>query len=391
MAKEEKKIPPGSFNLLEDSVFGQGPEIIFEPEGSTGSVAAVKPKVEESDIDHQEGSGQPLNDEEKKAADLKAKADKEAADKLAAEEAAKKGKTNNSEEEEEEEGVSHIAVFASYLGDKGIVDFDPETFKDSEEGLVELVSNSINKGIEEYKASKPEEVQMFLDFVDNGGDPRKFHEVYYNQKSWEKFEVKDDNSAKIVIEEYLREIGEEDEEIQETIDTLEAGGILEKKAKAYLAKIQKFETDSKKQLLDQQKKFDAEQKLKAKEEYDSFKKDLYSKEEIQGFKLTPGVKDKLWNYITSVDKKTGLTPLQKHNQENTNAQYLYAYLAMNDWDLSKLAQKEKTKAHSELADKLRNFRDGRSKIKSGQSDNFGDQNKQGNFSAFKKVIENNQI
>lgn len=389
MAKEEKKNPQGSFNLLEDSVFGQGPEIIFEPEGSADSVESVKPKVEESKINYEEGSGEPLDEEDKKVVDLKAKTDKETAGELETEKAVKPKSEDTRIEEDE---VSHIAVFASYLGDKGIVDFDPETFKDSEEGLIELVSNSINKGIQEYKTSKSEEVQMFLDFVDAGGSPKKFHEVYYNQKSWENFEVRDDNTAKIVIEEYLRELGEEDEEIQETIETLEVGGILEKKAKTYLAKIQKFETDSKKQLLDQQKKFDADQKLKAKEEYDSFKKDFYSKEEIQGFKLTPVVKDKLWSYMTSIDKKTGLTPLQKHNQENTNAQYLYGYLAMNDWDLSKLAQKEKTKAHSELADKLRNFKDGRSKIKSGQSDSFGDQkDKQGNFSAFRKVIENNQI
>lgn len=39
---------------------------------------------------------------------------------------------------------------------------------------------------------------------------------------------------------------------------------------------------------------------------------------------------------------------------------MYAYLAMNDWDMSKLEVKVKNKVNSELASKLSNFKDGRS-------------------------------
>ena len=66
MVKEEKKeIPKGSFNLLEDSAFGQGADIIFEKEGATPTVEVVKPNVEESDVDHEDGTGIPVDEKAK--------------------------------------------------------------------------------------------------------------------------------------------------------------------------------------------------------------------------------------------------------------------------------------------------------------------------------------
>ncbi len=101
------------------------------------------------------------------------------------------------------------------------------------------------------------------------------------------------------------------------------------------------------------------------------------------------MKDNLWNFIMVPDK-AGKTGLQKHNETNENAQFLYAYLAMNEWDLSKLERQVKTKVNSDLASKLSNFKDGRSKLKSGQSDSFGDQRKN-NFSAFKQALNSGTI
>jgi len=173
------------------------------------------------------------------------------------------------------------------------------------------------------------------------------------------------------------------------LDTYEVSGILEKKAKVALNKLQAYEKSYQEQLIEAQKKYDAEQKVLAKKQYEEFKSNLYSKEEIQGFKLTPKMKDNLWNFIMVPDK-TGKTGLQKHNETNENAQFLYAYLAMNEWDLSKLERQVKTKVNSELASKLSNFKDGRSKLKSGQSDGFGDQRKN-NFSAFKQALNSGTI
>jgi len=383
MSTKNKEDKQGQVNLLKDSIFDDGTDIIFNADDTV-----IDDEVENNQDDvvsHDEITGEPTNEEEKKEPEKVAPTKKPV--KFEAKEV-----TKVEEEAVEEQHASQIAVVASFLGESGIVDYDPEKFEDSEEGLRTLVKDSISKGIDEYKKSKPEDIQLFLDFVDAGGDPRKFHEVYYNSTSWEKFEVKDDNSAKYVVEEYLRSRGDGEEEIKEKIEVFETGGILEKEAKRNLARLQKEELDNKATLLEHQKRYDDEQREMAKKEYEEFKKDFYSKEELNGFKLTPAVKDKLWGFMTSSDKKTGLTPLQKHNQENTNAQYLYAYLAMNNWNLETLLTKEKTKIHSELADKLRNStKDSRSKIKSGQQDSFTDEKTSSGFSLFRQALENNKI
>lgn len=374
--KEEKNLPANSFSLLDESVFGQGGDIVFMDENSP---IVETPKPDEGLENHDE-KGKPIEAEVKETV----KIEKDPKEIIIS-------KAEEKPEEKEKEEISQIAVVASWLGEKGIVDYNPEDFEDSEEGLAKIVTNTITKGIDSYKKSKPEDVQIFLDYVDAGGDPKKFHEIYYNQTSWADFKIEDEDDAKSVLETYLKEQGEEDSDIKQTLDVYETAGILEKKAIQALTKIQKAEVTYKEQLIEQQKKFDAEQKVKQKDEYEAFKKDLYSKEEIQGFKLTPAVKDKLWNYITVADRKTGLTGLQKHNQENSNSQFLYAYLAMNDWDINKLSAKITTKIHSELADKLRNSTtDSRSKIKSGQTDSFKDQSTSG-FSMFKKAVESGQI
>ena len=174
------------------------------------------------------------------------------------------------------------------------------------------------------------------------------------------------------------------------MDTYEVSGILEKKAKAALTKLQNAEKGYQEQVVEAQKKYDAEQKVLAKKQYEEFKEKLYAKEEIQGFKLTPKMKDNLWDFIMKPDK-TGKTGLQKHNETNENAQFMYAYLAMNDWDLTKLEKQVKNKVNSELASKLTNFKDGRSKIKSGQSDSFSQEKSTGNFSAFKQALNTGLI
>lgn len=40
----------------------------------------------------------------------------------------------------------------------------------------------------------------------------------------------------------------------------------------------------------------------AKKQYEDFKAKLYAKDEIQGFKLTPKMKDNLWDFIMKPDK-----------------------------------------------------------------------------------------
>lgn len=383
MSKENKDgTPLKEFNIL-DTPFGDGLEMEFTDDFKE-DVSVKNNMVEGANSDTEEVDEFSSNKEEpvkpKKEPTIK-KVEAELEEEV--EEVSKREPQQSSDE------ASSLKVFASWLGEQGLVDYNEESFEDSEDGLKTLVGATIEREVQNYKNSLPEDVHKLVEFVEAGGNPKDFMEAYYNNKSWGEYEVDSDAAQKVVLREYLRAQGEEDEDIEETLDTYEVSGILEKKAKVALNKLQAYEKSYQEQLIEAQKKYDAEQKVLAKKQYEDFKSNLYSKEEIQGFKLTPKMKDNLWNFIMVPDK-TGKTGLQKHNETNENAQFLYAYLAMNEWDLSKLERQVKTKVNSELASKLSNFKDGRSKLKSGQSDGFGDQRKN-NFSAFKQALNSGTI
>lgn len=383
MSKENKDgTPLKEFNIL-DTPFGDGLEMEFTDDFKE-DVSVKNNMVEGANSDTEEVDEFSSNKEEpikpKKEPTIK-KVEAELEEEV--EEVSKREPQQSSDE------ASSLKVFASWLGEQGLVDYNEESFEDSEDGLKTLVGATIEREVQNYKNSLPEDVHKLVEFVEAGGNPKDFMEAYYNNKSWGEYEVDSDAAQKVVLREYLRAQGEEDEDIEETLDTYEVSGILEKKAKVALNKLQAYEKSYQEQLIEAQKKYDAEQRVLAKKQYEDFKSNLYSKEEIQGFKLTPKMKDNLWNFIMVPDK-TGKTGLQKHNETNENAQFLYAYLAMNEWDLSKLERQVKTKVNSELASKLSNFKDGRSKLKSGQSDGFGDQRKN-NFSAFKQALNSGTI
>lgn len=383
MSKENKDgTPLKEFNIL-DTPFGDGLEMEFTDDFKE-DVSVKNNMVEGANSDTEEVDEFSSNKEEpvkpKKEPTIK-KVEAELEEEV--EEVSKRQPQQSSDD------ASSLKVFASWLGEQGLVDYNEESFEDSEDGLKTLVGATIEREVQNYKNSLPEDVHKLVEFVEAGGNPKDFMEAYYNNKSWGEYEVDSDAAQKVVLREYLRAQGEEDEDIEETLDTYEVSGILEKKAKVALNKLQAYEKSYQEQLIEAQKKYDAEQRVLAKKQYEEFKSNLYSKEEIQGFKLTPKMKDNLWNFIMVPDK-TGKTGLQKHNETNENAQFLYAYLAMNEWDLSKLERQVKTKVNSELASKLSNFKDGRSKLKSGQSDGFGDQRKN-NFSAFKQALNSGTI
>jgi hypothetical protein len=377
MSKENEDAPK-ELNIL-DTPFGDGLEMQFSDEYSdefkeNNSVAQPLMQEDEDMVPDNDNFKEPV---------------KEVIKDLPKEEVKERVKAEPRQDVSSDEG-SNLKVFASWLGEKGLVDYDEESFEDSEDGLKKLMSNTVEREVENYKNSLPDDVHKLVEFIEAGGNPKNFMDVYYGDASWSDFDIDDERSQKTVLKEYLKAQGEDDEDIDETIDTYEVSGILEKKAKGALNKLQAYEKNYKDQIFEQQKRQDADQRVLAKQQYDSFKSELYAKEEIQGFKLTPKMKDNLWDFMMKPDK-TGETGLQKHNKTNTNAQYMYAYLAMNDWDLSKLERQVKTKVNSELASRLSNVKDGRSKMKSGQSDNFNDQRATGDFSAFKQALTRGMI
>lgn len=378
MKKEEGNKPDVNLlNITPDSPFSDNMDIIFTDE--TTEVQPVKKEEEEKETTEViETGGEAKKTEETPEAKVEKKEEKEE-------------KTETTETQEEEENQDNgLQTFAAWLNDKGVVELEEGKTVESEEDLQEVISTTINKGIEKYKNSHPEEVQKFIEFVDNGGNPRDFHRLYYEEASWKDADIENESHQEEIIRATYSKAGMDKDDIESQIQDLKDLGKLDSLAKKMLPKLIAEEDKDKQSLLEAQKEYQNRQKELAKKQWDDFKDNLFKKEEVNGFKLTPKLKTDLWDYMTKVDKKTGKTALQNHNETNQDAQILYAYLAMNNWDISKLEKQVKTKVTSELQKVLKNVTDNRSKLKGG-SDSFKDKTEKNDFSAFRKAIDNNLI
>lgn len=293
----------------------------------------------------------------------------------------------DTEDSEVESGT--FKEFAKHMSSKGILDFDEEEFKDeddSEDLLEKVVEKTVNNKIKEWKGSYPEDAQKFLEFIENGGNPSDFHKYYYTEVSFKDYDVSSEDSAKHVIKLGLEAEGYSSEEIEEEIEDIDRLGTWEKKAKLHLKKLQKIEEEQKESIIEAQKKYAKDQEELSKKQWDDFKKGLYDREDIGGFKLTNKLKDEIWDYMTRpVDKKTGITAYQKDSQENEDARYMFAYLLKNKWNIKSLEKQVTTKEVSKLRSKLSNYTDKGAKMKSHLRDRATDNSGAG-FGAFKEYL-----
>lgn len=270
------------------------------------------------------------------------------------------------------------------LREKGILEFDSDDIEDSEEGLEKSIQETVNNKIKNHIASFGEEALDFLAFIEAGGDPKQFIGTYYGNDSWEDYKIDSESSQKVAVRESLRLAGETPEDIEDMITEFEENGTLEKRAKSAIVKLQKVEKEQKAQLVEAQKQRDAEEKAANQKYWNDFKSDLDKREDIKGFKVTPKVKDDLWKFMTVIDKSSGKTAYQKAVEENQDSSLLFAYLAMKNFDISKLEKQVTNKAASKVAGLIKNYQpSSKEKLSTGRThvDNDGEDP----FAAFKTI------
>ncbi len=292
-------------------------------------------------------------------------------------------------ESEDNDDSNEFGGFAKFLEEEGLLEIEEGDEFKSEKDLSKAWSKSVKKGIESDRSKLPEDGQKFLEFLDGGGKPSDFHKYYYGDASFEDFDISSDENKKYVITEALKLEDYTQEEIDAELADYEDLGKTDKKAEIYLKKLQKIEKQNQTLLLDTQKAYAKEQETKRTEEWDEFKKGLFDKDTIGGFKMTPKMKEDTWGYMTKVvDKKLGVTQYQIDSNENKDARYIFAYLLKNKWDVKSLEKQVETKQVSKLKDKLSNYSDTRTKIKSPKSNLEMDSESGDNpFKGFEKAFK----
>ena len=174
MSKENKDgTPLKEFNIL-DTPFGDGLEMEFTDDFKE-DVSVKNNMVEGANSDTEEVDEFSSNKEEpvkpKKEPTIK-KVEAELEEEV--EEVSKRQPQQSSDD------ASSLKVFASWLGEQGLVDYNEESFEDSEDGLKTLVGATIEREVQNYKNSLPEDVHKLVEFVEAGGNPKDFMEAYYN-------------------------------------------------------------------------------------------------------------------------------------------------------------------------------------------------------------------
>ncbi len=296
---------------------------------------------------------------------------------------------NEEEVDEPEVKTNEFSGFATFLSEEGVIDLEETDKFESEKDLAKVVDRTIKSGIAKDRAKLPEDGQKFLEFIDAGGKPADFHKYYYGDATFADFDITSDENKKHVITEALKLEDYTQEEIDAELTDYEDLGKLDKKAEVYLKKLQKIEKQNQNLLLETQKAYAKEQETKRVEEWDTFKKGLFDKDTIGGFKMTPKMKEDTWTYMTKVvDKKTGETQYQVDSKENKDARYIFAYLLKNKWDIKALEKQVETKQVSKLRDKLSNYTDTRTKMKSPKSNIEREEDSSENpFKGFEKAFK----
>ena len=184
-----------------------------------------------------------------------------------------KEKAEESEESEENE----FSVFAKLLAEKELLDLNEEEFEPTEEGLIDAFASTIESRVKEeielFQKSLPGEGKELLNHLMRGGKVSDFTEVY-SAPDMTNIEIKGDsniNNQRAVLKEFLRLRGDNQEDIEETIQDYEDLGKLERQAERAQERLASYYEHQKEQLAQRQQQENVQREQKRREVRDNRK------------------------------------------------------------------------------------------------------------------------
>jgi len=256
---------------------------------------------------------------------------------------------DNSTDDESESSIAQS--IAKALG------YDLENnYADTEEGLVEftkdIAQNIAEDQIQELFSQFPL-VQKHLDYVLAGGDSEQFFQAYnpgmdYNQMEIDK---NDSRMQKMLISDYFKSKGHDDEFIKDMLEDYEDTGKLYDKAAVAQKQLAAIQSKQREQLVEMQKQQQAEYRQKQQEFWEGVANTIDEGKEFAGIKIPEKEKSKFFDYISAPVNKQGNT---KRDMDYGNApletKLAIDYLLYKGFNLSDIIT---TKAKTESANNLR--------------------------------------
>lgn len=364
--KEEEVIPPSmGLNILDLTQAEDSEAPLSFDSNELGTIVDL---TETPDLEKTEKELEEIEDKkEEESSKEEEETEEKEETKVEAEAETKEETKTEDEDSEDSEELSAIGEVAKYFGEKGVLSFDEENFEDSEEGFESAIVQTIENKVQNYKDSLSEMSKQYIEYLEDGGRPQDFIEMHsmpdFSQVDPDKMS-ENENTQKAVVREFLRAQKYSAEEIDEEIQDYEDSGILDKKADRALGKLVRAQEEDKHRFIENQKQEKIRQQQREVETLDNLKKDIESREEIMGFKISKKDQSNFYDYLTKFDRKTGKTQMMTDAENDPDAQLKMAYLYYKGFDFGDIEKKTKTKQARNLKNNLDKFhRDGRNKVK----------------------------
>ncbi len=212
------------------------------------------------------------------------------------------------------------------------------------------------------------DVEQYLQFRYNGGDPKKYFQATSPEVDFSAVELSEDDISmqRLVVQEHLSKQGYTSEEVAETVQEYIDAGILHRQANRSLTKLQAYQEKQAAQLIERQKA-DAEQRQSQLQEQWGAIKTTIDKGTLRTFEIPKADKNKFYSWMSeAVDNQGRTQRLLDREQMDLETQLAIEYLAWKKFDLSKLVSAtQNTKKAQNLKAKLQQTQTASRRMKGG--------------------------
>lgn len=272
---------------------------------------------------------------------------------------------NTGEEAASDEGteeVSPIRAIAEWAGTKGIIDFDPGKFEDSEDYLENKLNDVVKSKVEAYKQDLPEVLHDLINNFEEGVPLMELIDSKSRQMEFSSIDEwaleKDVDLQKNILRQHLANQDYKEDAIEKKIKRLEDSLLLEEESKEALEKLKIFEEKYQQNLI----KETQERKKQAEKEWQDTLKNIEktimaADEIIPGIKLTKEEKQKLYDGYIKFDAKreTQLTKALRADPL-ANLKIAQFFLLLNG-DVSNIKTKLKTEVTKEVKKTVNTYKE----------------------------------
>lgn len=278
-----------------------------------------------------------------------------------------KAETETPEAEVEEDNVSVIDVLREKLGYEVQGEFTEDY--DGVVNFTQQVAGEIAKEQLDAVFEQFPDVEEYLQFRYNGGDPKKYFQASAPAVDYSTLEIHEDDvsTQRAIVQEHLRYMNYSEEEIAETIQDYVDAGILERNAKRSLTKLKTVQEQQARQLVEQQEQEAKQMQQQVQEQWTSIQNTI-QQGNLRGFNIPEADKGRFYAWMSEAKDNQGRTQRMIDQQQmDLETQLALEYLLYKKFDLNKLVQSTAaTKKAQNLKTRLQNNAPASKRMKGGK-------------------------